>query len=177
GKKDEARAAIDRAAANTPCQTSTRRTQVMIAGILDTTDVAAAAARRWIADCTEDDLEAHRAYQDVHTAGGLQAALREEYSKLVSSSPQSAKAHYLNGRVSGDLDVSVREHQEAIRLDPKLIWPRVALGHAYMELERYDDALRELGAALDMQGRDEIVVSYYAHAAIAKGTPGEAVQK
>ena len=177
GKMDEARTAIDRAVANAPCDTNTRRTQVYLAGIAGSLDNASEAAHHWIADCAQNDLEAHRTYQDVNTENGRQEALREEYRKMLSASPDSGKAHYLYGRVASDPALATAQYQEAIRLDPKLIWPRVALGHAYQTMERYDDALREFGAAVDMEGRDPSVVVYFATAAIAKGDPSAAVEK
>jgi len=177
GKMEEARTAIDRAVADAPCDTNTRRTQVYLAGIAGSIDNASETAHHWIADCAQNDLEAHRAYQDVNREAGRQEALREEYRKMLSSSPESGKAHYLYGRVAADPALATAQYQEAIRLDPKLVWPRVALGHAYQTMERYDDALREFNAAVDMEGRDPSIVVYLATAAIAKGDPGVAVAK
>ena len=41
--------------------------------------------------------------------------------------------------------------------------------------ERRHDAMRELSGAVDMEGRDASVIIYYATAAIAKGSPADAV--
>ena len=177
GKIDEAKKAIEKAVSNAPCDTPTRRVQVYVAGVAASPDVASEAAHRWIADCAQDDLEAHRAYQDVNTAAGRQAALRAEYQKMLDAAPDSGKAHYLLGRVTADPAAAVAQYQEAIRLDPKLAWPRVALGHAYQAMERYDDAFREFSTALDMGNHDSTVVIYYASAAISEGKPSEAVEK
>jgi len=177
GKTEEAKSAIDRAAANAPCDTATRRTQVYLVGMMGSLDKASDTAHQWIADCAQDDLEAHRAYQDVNNENGRQQTLREEYLKLLSASPDSGKAHYLYGRVASDPSAAIAQYQEAIRLDPKLIWPRVALGHAYQSIARYEDALREFRVAVDMEGRDPSVVVYFATAAIAKGDPAEATAK
>ena len=176
GKNDEAQAAIERAVSNAPCDAAARRTQVYFASVTGSFETASKTAHRWIADCSQDDLEAHRAYQDVNREEGRDEALREEYQSLLASSPQSGKAHYLFGRVAGDQQLAIAHYQEAVRLDPKLVWPHVALGHAYQAMERYDDALRELQSALDMEGCDPSVIVYYASAAIAKGQPGEAVE-
>jgi tetratricopeptide (TPR) repeat protein len=177
GKKDEAKAAIERAAANAPCDTRTRRRQVQLAGIMGTPDAASAVAHRWMADCATDDLEAQRAYQDINTAAGRQDAMRQEYGKLLAAAPDSGKAHYLYGRVVADPAAATAEYQQAIAHDPNLAWARIALGRSYEQMERHDDAIRELSAALEMKGRDSSAVMDYAMAAIAKGTPDEAVTK
>ena len=177
GKVDEAKKAIEKAVVNAPCDTPTRRVQVYLAGVAESPEVASATAHRWIGDCAQDDLEAHRAYQDVNTQNGRQEALRAEYQKMLSESPDSGKAHYLLGRVTADPNAAIAQYQEAIRLDPKLAWPRVALGHAYQSMERYGDAFREFSAAIDMGNRDSSVVIYYANAAISDGKPADAVAK
>src|SRR4029078_9279323 len=63
GKTDEAKTAIERAVTTMPCDTPTRRTQVYVASMLQSSDVASQTAHRWISDCSQDDLEAHRMYQ------------------------------------------------------------------------------------------------------------------
>jgi len=177
GKTDEAKTAIEHAVASAPCDTRTRRTQVYFASTAGSLDAASDTAHRWITDCAQNNLEAHRAYQDINNENERQEALRDEYGRLLASSPNSAEAHYLYGRVENDPADAAAQYQEAIRLDPKLIWPRVALGHAYQMMERYDDAMREFAAALDMEGRDDSTAIYYAMAAIGKGSPFSALAK
>lgn len=177
GAAQEAKAAIDHAVSNAPCDTRTRRSQVYFASVATGLDAASDAAHHWISDCSQDDLEAHRAYQDVNNENERREAMRAEYRKLLDASPNSGKAHYLYGRVAADPNVAISEYQQAIHLDPKLVWPRVALGHAYASMERYDDALREFGAAIDMEGRDPSVLVYYAAAAIGKGDPNAAAAR
>jgi len=177
GKTNEAKAAIEKAVSSAPCDAPTRRAQLYLASLTGTFETASKTAQGWIADCSQDDLEAHRAYQDLNRENGRQAALREDYQKQLSSSPQSGKAHYLYGRVLADPQAAIVEYQQAIQLDPALIWPRVALGHAYQAAERYDDAIHEFSEALDMKGCDPSVIIYYANAAIAKGQPEAALDK
>ena len=177
GKKDDAKAAMTRAVEMAPCDTPTRRTQVYFEGLVDSAAAASKTAHQWIADCKQDDLEAHRSYQDVNREDGNNAALRDEYRTLLASTPDSAKAHYLYGRVVDDPRVAAEQYQQAIKLDPKLVWPRVALGHAYSLMNRHQDALHEYEAALDMDGYDSTVLTYYASAAIAAGSPDAAVAK
>src|SRR5262249_22603074 len=97
--------------------------------------------------------------------------------KMLEASPDSGKAHYLFGRVARDPSAAAEQYQQAIRLDPKLIWPRVALGQAYKTMERYGDAMREFSAAMDMDGFDPDTVVSYGDAAISKGNPADAVAK
>jgi tetratricopeptide (TPR) repeat protein len=177
GKKDEAKVAMERAAATRPCDTPTRRTQVYFEAVVDSPAAASATAHQWIADCQQDDLEAHRAYQDVNREQGHNEALRAEYRKSLAAAPDSAKAHYLYGRVVADPAAAAVEYQQAIRLDPKMVWPRVALGHAYGLMNRHQEAFREYATALDMDGRDSSVLTDYSTAAIANGTPDAAVAK
>lgn len=177
GKKGEAQAAIERAAANAPCDTRTRRMQVQLAGMMGSADEGSEVARQWIADCAADDLEAHRAYQDVNTSRGRRDALRQEYANLLAAAPNSGKAHYLYGRVMDDPAAAAAQYQLAISRDPSLVWPRLALGYAYEQMERHDAALREFSSVLDMKGRDSSAVVSYAMVAIANGTPEAAVTK
>lgn len=96
---------------------------------------------------------------------------------MLASSPESAQAHYLVGRITADPGAALAEHDAAIRLDPKLVWPHVARGSVLVQEERFDEALVEFATALDMPGRDPSIASYYASAAIARGTPEAAVAK
>jgi Flp pilus assembly protein TadD len=171
-----ARAAIDAAVTATPCETGTRRLHLLVASLTDPDDGGVGAARQWISDCAPDDLEAHRAYQDLHTSRDSGAAMRAEYAARVAEDPASAKLHYLYGRVSSEPAIAVREYNEALRLDPSLAWPRVALGYEQAMDGRFAVALREFGAALDIEGHDPGVIIYYAGAAIANGTPEGALE-
>src|SRR4029079_16814353 len=117
--------AIERAVTTMPCDTPTRRTQVYVASMLQSSDVASQTAHRWISDSSQDDLEAHRMYQDINMDAGRYLELREEYRKLLTSSPESGKLHYLYGRVLADPVAAIPEYQKAVALEPKLVWPRV----------------------------------------------------
>ncbi|HUJ13719.1 MAG TPA: tetratricopeptide repeat protein [Thermoanaerobaculia bacterium] len=176
GRKKEAAEALVQAVENSPCDTATRRTQIYFAS-LNSPEEASDTARRWVTDCAQDDLEAHRAYQDVNRESGREDKLREEYGTMLAAAPQSGKAHYLFGRVAGETQRSIAEYQQAVALDPSLVWPHVALGRAYQNVDRFDDALRELATALDMKGCDPSVVVYFATAAIAKGLPAEVTDR
>ena len=175
GKNDEARKAIDHAVALTPCDTRTRRLQLAIDGAAATPDAAVAVAREWMKSCEADDLEAQRAYQDLFITRGLTEQMRTEYAAKVAADPASAKAHYLNGRVQRDSAAALAEYNEAIRRDPKLLWPRVAVAHAYAMDGRYTEAMEQYTQTLGMPGRDPEVIMYYAFAAVAGGATEEAI--
>jgi tetratricopeptide (TPR) repeat protein len=177
GLGDEAMLVMRQAVANAPCDTNVRRTELFVFAALGNDAAAAGAARKWIGDCAPDDLEAHRAYQQVEVRRGRHDVVFEEYRQRLAATPESAQAHYLVGRIANDPALAIAEHSEAARLDPKMVLPRVALGYVYSEEERYDDALRELAAALEMEGRDPAVIAHYARVAVAKGSPAEAVSK
>lgn len=177
GRADEAQKAIKQAVANAPCDSATRQNELYIASHVGPDDGPTKAARQWIADCAEDDLEAHRAYQQMEVMRGQQDAVLAEYRQRLAAAPESAQAHYLVGRITPDPATAIAEHTAAVRLDPKLVMPHVALGYVYAQEEHYDDAMREFAIAIDMPGHDEAVVVYYALAAIAKGSPALAVEK
>jgi tetratricopeptide (TPR) repeat protein len=177
GKKEEARAAIARAVTNVPCDSRARLRQVQVAEMLDSPSVAAELAHTWIGDCPADDLVAHRTYQDVKRLDGREAELRGEYQKMLAAAPQSARAHYLYGRVLSEPARAADEFQQAIRLDSSLVWPHFGLGHSYMEMERDSDAMSEFAIVLDMKGHDPSASLYYAMAAIAGGDPQAAVAR
>jgi tetratricopeptide (TPR) repeat protein len=169
GNVRDARAAIAVAVANSPCDTLTRRMQLMIA------PSASDAAKQWIAACRQDDLQAHRAYQDANR-WGHRAETRAEYAALLAQQPDSGKMHYLYGRTLDEQDAAIVEYRKALALTPDLVWARIALGYANATAERYDDALREYGMALDEKGVDDTAIVYYAYAAMSAGHP-EAAEK
>lgn len=177
GKKKEAKEAMELAVSFDPCDAETRRMQIAFAGMTGTTADAGNAAKQWMSACAPDDLEAHRAYQDIHTVRGLSEQMRREYAAKVAAEPQSAKLHYLNGRVAADSATAIAEHRAALALDPSMVWPRVALAHQLALDGRYPDAMREFATAVDTEGRDPAVVTFYAAAAISNGTPADAVTK
>jgi tetratricopeptide (TPR) repeat protein len=177
GQVDTARLAMRQAIANAPCDTNTRHMQLYFVAATAGREMAATTARQWIADCASDDLEAHRAYQTMELERGRHDAVLAEYRKRLDAAPQSAEAHYLVGRITSDPAMAIAEYTQAVQLDPKFVWPHTALGFAYHDEERYDDAMRELAAALDMEGHASVVSERYAMAAIAKGSPADAIAK
>lgn len=69
GKKQEAMNAIARAVATRPCDPLVRRAQIYVVSAVSP-DAASGTAKEWISACREDDIEAHRAYQDLNDVLG-----------------------------------------------------------------------------------------------------------
>jgi tetratricopeptide (TPR) repeat protein len=177
GNAAEAKTAIAQAAANEPCEAQTRVTQVFLSNVIESPSVASAVARRWIADCPNDNLEAHRVYQNVNFESGRQKEIAQEYRNAALPSPGSAQAHYLYGRAIADPEQAAVEFQRALTVDPTFAWARVALAHAYAMLERSEDAFHEYAAALETEGRDPSTVTAYATTAVSSGKLEEASAK
>ncbi|HEX7189935.1 MAG TPA: tetratricopeptide repeat protein [Thermoanaerobaculia bacterium] len=171
GKTKEAMNAIQLAVATAPCDTAVRRTQLLVVTSAVSEEAGSKVAKQWIATCRENDLEAQRSYQDLNIAAGRFDDLHDEYGKLLAGSPQSGELHYLYGRTIADPSASSAEFQKALELDPTIVWARAALARSYLEMGRYDDAVREYGQSLDMKGADPNLITYYAMAAISKGDP------
>lgn len=175
GKKEEAALAIETAVAAAPCNAQVRRSQVYLAGLAGATpEEAAALALQWIGDCPEDDLEAHRAYQDASEAAGRREELVDEYRRMVAREPLSAMAHYLYGRTLDDPEQALAEHRLAIELDPELAWGHIALAHALRLMDRHAEAFDELAIATEIPGRDDATLVLYAAGGIAAGRTAEA---
>jgi len=177
GNQADAKKAIALAVACAPCDAQTRSTQVLLSSVTESPAAASAVAAHWIADCPKDNLEAHRQYQNVNDDSGRQGAMAVEYRNAVLSSPQSAQAHYLYGRVIADPKEAAAEFQRALVIDPNLAWARIALAHAYATQELYDDAFREYTAALQTKGRDPSTITTYVMTAISGGRNEEALAK
>jgi tetratricopeptide (TPR) repeat protein len=85
--------------------------------------------------------------------GQAEQAVRE-FKAAVALEPQSAAAHmllgqgYLGLRSLSMIAEAKAELQQALDLDPDLIWARFYLARVYMDLGRYDRAEQELETAL-----------------------------
>jgi len=156
----------------TPCNTDLRE---LVVGILDMNeqhDRAVAEARAWIGACDED-LLAHRAYQNLLIDDGRTEVLRAEYRKRLDEHANAAN-HYLFGRlIEGPAAMS--EYREALRIDPELTWARVALGHEFLHAEHDEDAYAALDESLRATTVPPLTPVYYAMAAIATNRIEEAL--
>jgi tetratricopeptide (TPR) repeat protein len=150
---------------------------VTLLRITDRADEAARDAQRWIAECPDAGVEAHRAYQDAVLQGGGRARLVAEYAERRAQRPSEAASHYLLGRVIDDPERSLTEQQEAIRLDPRLAWAYVALAYNLMALERYPEAAAALNEVLKNPAHDPMTPYLYAVAAVGAGELEDAVKR
>jgi hypothetical protein len=132
---------------------------------------AADESQAWVQACGEQSINAHRTYQNMRRAGDT-TALVAEYRRRVASNPSAAN-HYLHGRLL-DGDAALAEYREAIRIDPKLGWPRIALGYEMLVQEQDAAAFDALAQALRINYVDGGAAVYYAMAAVATGKQDEA---
>ena len=169
GKKDEAEKALRKALALSPCHPKAHRNMVAVLRIAGRSDEAVKSAQEWIAQCADAGVEGQRAYQDAVLDGGGRERLVAEYSERRTQRPNEAASHYLLGRVLGDPERSLSEHQEAIRLDPKLTWAYMAMAYNLMALERYPEAATTLAQVLQNPAHDPSTPYLYAVAAVGAG--------
>jgi tetratricopeptide (TPR) repeat protein len=177
GKREEAEKAVRKALALAPCHANAHRNMVTLLRITGRADEAVSDAQRWIAECPDAGVEAHRAYQDAALAGGGRARLVAEYTERRAQRPSDAPSHYLLGRVMDDPERALAEHQEAIRLDPRLAWAYVALAYNLMALERYPEAAAALTEVLKNPAHDPSTPYLYAVAAVGAGQMEDAAKR
>ena len=72
----------------------------------------------------------HRHYQEVHRSVAAKQELRTEYDNLLAAEPGNAALLYLRGRIGATTAEKNDFYQRAIKADPKLGWPWMALGYA-----------------------------------------------
>jgi tetratricopeptide (TPR) repeat protein len=169
GDRQGAERALRKALSFAPCHTGARRNLVSLLRISGRVDESVSEAQSWIGGCPDAGVEAHRAYQDGVLEGGGRAQLVAEYTHRLSERPSDAASHYLLGRVVDDPERSLRQQEEAIRLDPRLAWAHLALAYDLMALERYGEAAATLGQALQIPDHDSDTPYLYAVAAVGAG--------
>jgi tetratricopeptide (TPR) repeat protein len=177
GQREEAEKAVRKALALVPCHANAHRNMITLLRITDRAEEAVSDAQRWIAECPDAGVEAHRAYQDAVLQGGGRARLVAEYAERQAQRPSDAVSHYLLGRVMDDPERSMTEHREAIRLDPRLPWAYVALAYNLMALERYPEAAAALTEVLKNPAHDPTTPYLYAVAAVGAGGVEDAAKR
>lgn len=81
--------------------------------------------------CASDCIPAHREYQNLMLALGLQEELVRDYGAARRREPRSASAGYLYGRLLDDPAFQDREFRRVIGLDPRYPW-----GHCGVAMNR-----------------------------------------
>ena len=174
GKVDEAVGALRRALAAQPCSAMVRGNLLQALSSSGRAKEAADEARKWIFECPDSGVEAHRAYQEAQLAVGKRADLLAEYKARLDAQPGSGTNHYLYARLLHDPAQSTPHYQEALRLDPGLWWGRVGLAYDLMAQERNSEAAENLEQVLRTPGHDESVATMYAMASIGAGSTDHA---
>lgn len=174
GDRKQAERALRKAIEIEPCRDSARESLVNLAALDNRPDKPKAEAGAWMAACPEQEVLAHRSYQDAVKRMGRSNDLLREYKTRLDEHPETAANHYLYGRLLDDPDAAMSAYQEAIRLDSRLSWAHAALGSVFLALERDADAMAAFRRALELPGHDPNVVTAYALAAIGAGSPAAA---
>lgn len=90
-------------------------------------------------------------------------------------------AYYAYTRYSQSREIPVykvsRQVEEAVRKNPRNLAARIALGTAYLDLRRYDDAIAQLKQAQKLDKENQEVFIYLGKAYMAKGLDGKALEQ
>lgn len=103
----------------------------------------------------------HRAYQSL---AADEAQLLALYDRYLAAEPSGGALLYLRGRIEPDPDRQEEFLRRAIAADPRLPWPRLALGVQAAAEARWDESLRLLREAQGL-GLDPKVVDQALHVA------------
>jgi thioredoxin-like negative regulator of GroEL len=174
GKADEAAGALRRALAAQPCSALVRGNLIQVLTASGRKEEVADEARKWVFECPDSGVEAHRAYQEAEIALGKRDALLTEYKARLDATPGSGLNHYLYARLLHDPAQSTPHYQEALRLEPGLWWGRVGLAYDLMAQERDAEAAENLEQVLRTPGHDEAADVMYAMASIGAGSAAHA---
>ena len=158
-----------------PCLPRGRRNLISLLKIENRPDEAIQVATEWMTSCQSSGaLEAHRAYQDLILDAGGKEKLISDYRARLAEHPEVGANHYLYGRLLSEPELSMSEHRESLRLDPKLAWARVALAYDLLALEQRPEAFHELSLAMSSPEHAPEAAYPYALAAVGAGTLREA---
>jgi predicted Zn-dependent protease len=174
GKVKEAANVLRKALAAQPCSALVRNNLLQVLSAEARHEEAAAEARKWIADCPDSGVEAHRAYQESQLALGHRSDLLTEYQARLAAGPESGANHYLYARLLHDPEQSTPHYLEAIRLQPDLAWGRIGLAYDLLVMERYAEAAEYLEQVLRMPDHDSSIATPYVMAAIGAGSADHA---
>jgi len=109
----------------------------------------------------DNDLDAHRLYQDIAITLGERESLLKEYQDRIENNPRSSTFHYLYGRIIQDPEAARAEFDIASQLDPKAFWPNFGLGIQYYLQGEYETARKQMEIALASQSADTYRAALY----------------
>jgi len=175
GRNDDAVRALRKGLELAPCDESTREDMVNLLASIGDEPGTLAEARAWVAACGAESIPAHRVYQNLILREGDKAPLVAHYRQRVQQQP-TAMNHYLYGRLLHG-DAAIAEHRQALRLEPDLVWPKVAVGHELLKLERDAEAYDVLGESLQAEESHPNAPVYFAMAAVASQRQSGAREK
>lgn len=172
GKADDAYRALHKGIELAPCDDRTHGDLITFLEITDQHERAVTEAAQWVAQC-DQSIAAHRVHQDYRRTDGETESLLARYRQRLDRAPTAAN-HYLYGRLLRGPE-AIAQQREALRLDPALTWPRVALGHDLLAAEEDAEAYATFEDAL--RARDAIpgTAAYFARAAVARGNEDDAL--
>ncbi len=100
----------------------------------------------------------HRMYQQAAEIDGqTPEELARRYDRMLADDPDNANLLYLRGRLETDPDRAREFFERAIAADPKIAWPRFALGMEAVAAARWDEALPQLTRARELGIDAELV--------------------
>jgi tetratricopeptide (TPR) repeat protein len=153
------------------CDVRARRGLSLTLALRNKADESVKTAKDGIAQCPEQTVEGHQAYQEALLRLGREEDALTEYRDAVTAHPDSALDHYLYGRLLDTLDGEIGEQRAAVRLDPHFGWAHCALGYALLGTGGYDEARHEYLKAMESDQRDPNAPLYLTYAAIASKHP------
>lgn len=175
GRSADAERALRKGLELAPCDDSTREDMVNLLNTVGDAARTLAEAKAWVAACGAESLQAHRVYQNVVLRDGDRVPLVGHYRERAAQQP-TAMNHYLYGRLLQG-EAAIAEHRAALRLDPKLVWPKVAVGHELLKLERDAEAYEVLAESLLAEEPHSNAASLFALAAVALQKQNAALDK
>ncbi|MDI6733439.1 MAG: tetratricopeptide repeat protein [Planctomycetota bacterium] len=103
-----------------------------------------------------DDIETHRAYQNLKRKWGAINNLRDEYQKKLKAEPKNPLYHYLYGRLlhGKELENAFNKALELEKESPNItlrFWLYFGLGQFYLDNQQYKEALQNLETALKLK--------------------------
>jgi tetratricopeptide (TPR) repeat protein len=114
-------------------------------------------------------IEWHRAYQQLVEDEGQVSTLMALYDDYLKSDPASGALLYLRGRIDPDWDSQEAFYERSIEADARLPWPWMALAIRAASEARWDECLKDLNKARELQIDPDLIRERLHTARIATG--------